>query len=152
MNSDKYIISPAIIRFVERLIKEGYQGEALINNKYPSGIAGELNDNFSISISGFCKETLYLTSESDTGVIHAFGRYKHQATWDAAEVEVIDIVKIALSMADKYVEHGYKRYKKPPEFHKLFAKYEQTLASEKLDREFDTHLPDGKPKAIKSRL
>lgn len=116
-----YTIGPEIIKLVERLFDEGYSGTASLTRFYPLGIADSLKDCFSIELTGFCKETLYLVQDTLSPSMFAFGRYSLETEWEFGDPDVKDIVAIAWSMFNTYEGRGYSM---PLEFKDLFLKYD----------------------------
>ena len=117
----KYIINPVILDLVTALYDEGYDGVATLCNTYPSGVAHELAGCFSIQLTGFCKENLYLVITADTKHMHAFGRYQRADLWAEGDYPTVEaIVDIAYRTFVRYESRGYEL---PQEFKALFIKY-----------------------------
>lgn len=114
----EYKITQSVLNLVEDLFKEGYEGEARITNSYPTGARNVLGESFSVELTGFCKETLHLTSPVNTSDIVFVGRYEHEGLYTDPKVE--DLVSLAWVQYKCYKDGGYSI---PHEFEKLFVKY-----------------------------
>ena len=114
----EYKITQKILDLVEALFKEGYTGTAEITNSYPTGTAKVLGGSFSVELSGFSKETLFLTSPLNTQDVVFVGRYDHEGLYIDPTVE--DVVFCAWH---KYKVHKERGFSLPSEFEELFKKY-----------------------------
>lgn len=115
----EYKITQKVTDLVAELIKSGYEGEATLTNSYCTGTSAFLGDAFSIQLTGFCKESLYVVEDIDNGEILFIGRYDLEARYMNPAVE--DIVDIAWGMYRSYKE--YKNWGMPSEFRGLFIYY-----------------------------
>lgn len=112
-----YKVTQKVLDLVEELFKDGYGGEAVFTNSGCNGTLDFLDGAFAMQLSGFCKETLHLVEDTDTGCVVAIGRYDIERE-DVKTVE--DIVDVAWSMYCCYEDSGYAM---PSEFLDLFKKY-----------------------------
>lgn len=113
-----YKITQKVTELVESLFEEGYTGDAIITKSLYSGTEDILGESFSVMLSGFCKESLYIVEDIESGDIVFVGRYKQEASIPEPAVE--DIVCIAWEMFNAYEDSGYQL---PEEFRSLFLKY-----------------------------
>ena len=113
-----YKVTQRVIDLVEQLFQEGYTGAATFSNGYASGTKEVLGVSFSLQLTGFCKETLHLTEDSDGNIVFV-GRYYEKRRDEDATVQ--DIVLIAWKMYKSY--KTYSSYSRPYEFDVLFEKY-----------------------------
>lgn len=113
-----YKITQKVLDLVESLFNEGYEGECTITNGYCTGTLDVLGDTRSCMLTGFCKETLHLVEDTETGEIVFVGRYSIEKRCKDPNVE--DIVVIAWDM---WETHGTRGYGMPSEFVTLFLKY-----------------------------
>lgn len=111
-------ITEKVTTLVEELFKEGYQGDCEFTNSYCTGTYEVLGDAYSLKLSGFCKESLHVVENTETGEIYFVGRYSTEAV--KAEPTVEDIVSIAWIVYKCYNDRGYSM---PSEFKDLFVKY-----------------------------
>lgn len=87
----------------------------------PSGIADELGGCCSLRLSGFCKESLYLAQEAQSGRVVAFGRYGREGTWEPGEMPRVEqLVSMAWHNYKAYEGRGYNI---PFELQSLFLRY-----------------------------
>lgn len=114
-----YKITQRVVDLVTDLISDGYDGEVTITNSYPSGARSVLEEAFSVQITGFCKESLYITEDLNTEDIVFVGRYSLERCEREASVE--DIVDTAWGMYKSYKD--YSNYGLPSEFQSLFITY-----------------------------
>ena len=113
-----YKITQKVLDLVDALFNEGYEGECTITNGYCTGTADVLGDTRSCMLTGFCKETLHLVEDTDTGEIVFVGRYGTEKCYENPTVEYV--VAIARDMSEIYGTRGYGM---PSEFETLFLKY-----------------------------
>ena len=111
-----YKITQRCINLVEALFNEGYDGVATITNRYATGTYSVLGDIFSIELTGFCKETLYVVEDIDTEELLFVGRYAKEYVSESVE----GIVDLAWGVYKSYKHSGYSI---PCEFEELFKKY-----------------------------
>lgn len=114
-----YKITQKVTELVESLFEEGYVGEVSVTNSYCTGTKSVLGESFSVMLSGFCKESLHLVEDIESGEIVFVGRYEQEGSIPEPAVE--DIVHIAWEMFDTYEDCGYSL---PEEFRSLFLKYD----------------------------
>lgn len=114
-----YKITEKVTTLVENLIKEGYDGEATLTNSYCTGTAGFLGDSLSVQLNGFCKETMQIVEDTETGEVVFVGRYDLELRHSDPTVETV--VELAWNMYKDYKE--YKNWSMPSEFKNLFLKY-----------------------------
>lgn len=106
-----------ILKLVEELKTAGWEGIARYETgDFPSGVSEELENRQVMSLSGFCKEHLYLYE--DEGDVFAYGRYSFIGRFN--EITVKDVTEIALRKAKLY--HS-KSYPIPLEFINLFLHF-----------------------------
>lgn len=113
-----YKVTQKVLDLVEELFEVGYEGEATFTNSGCSGTMDFLDGAFAIQLSGFCKETLHLVEDTDTGCVVAIGRYDIESE-NVNDVE--GIVAIAWNMYYCYEDSGYAM---PSAFLDLFKKYD----------------------------
>lgn len=113
-----YKVTERVLSLVEQLSQEGYTGEATFSNRYSLGAKEVLGVSFSLQLTGFCKETLHLTEDSDGNIVFV-GRYCEERRDPDASVQ--DIVRIAWKKYQSY--KIYSSYSRPYEFDVLFEKY-----------------------------
>lgn len=118
MNLMTYKITQKVTDLVGSLFEEGYAGEASITNSYCAGTKSVLGESFSVLLSGFCKESLHLAEDIESGEIVFVGQYEQKA--NLPEPNVADVVCAAWEMFDAY---EYRGYNLPEEFRSLFLKY-----------------------------
>ena len=111
-----YKITERVADLVQSLIEAGYGGEVTMTNSYPTATRAFLEESFSLQLTGFCKECLYVSENTETGDIVCVGRYSLEL--EKSGMEVSDIVDIAWSMYKTY--KGYSNYGMPEEFKSLF--------------------------------
>lgn len=114
----KFEVSRRVVRLAESLIAEGFGGTVVLTNSYATGTKKLLNGQFSLRLSGFCKESLYIVEDPTDGEIGFFGRYALHSWYRNPTVE--SIVDLAWNVYLSYKSLGYTR---PVEFEKLFIKY-----------------------------
>lgn len=68
-------VSQELLGLCDQLLKEGYKGTFELTNSYASGTSSVFGNQMVLSLSGFCKETLYLAVDSHDGEYIAVGRY-----------------------------------------------------------------------------
>lgn len=115
----EYKVTQKVTDLVAELIKAGYEGEATLTNSYCTGTSAFLGDTFSIQLTGFCKECLYVVEDTDNGEILFVGRYDLEARHMNPTVE--DIVEIAWGMYRSY--KSYSGYCMPEQFRELFIEH-----------------------------
>lgn len=114
-----YKLTTKVLDLVERLIKEGYGGEATLSRCGCTGTQEVMSENdcgLWVELTGFAKETLNLVEDLETGKIVAVGRYSHEGTVETVE----DVVRKSWEMYDVY---EWKGYSMPLEFESLYEKY-----------------------------
>lgn len=111
-----YKITDRCLALVSDLFDGGYDGDARLTRRYPSGAANFLAGVISIELTGFCKETLYLVEDTDTNNILFVGRYNEEDV----EPTGAGIVAHAWTMYRSYKTSGYSI---PTEFTDLFKKH-----------------------------
>lgn len=70
-----YKITERVADLVQSLIKAGYEGEVTMTNDYCTGTRAFLEESFSLQLTRFCKECLYISENTETGDIVCVGRY-----------------------------------------------------------------------------
>lgn len=113
-----YVITSNVLMIVEKLIVAGYQGTATITNRFPAGISGKLEGCFAVELTGFCKESYYLTGRGDNDTIHVFGRYQEEL--NTTHLTVDRLIQEAWGKYQIYRSRGYSL---PTEFESLFEKH-----------------------------
>lgn len=114
-----YKITEKVTTLVENLIKEGYDGDVTLTNSYCTGTAQFLGESMSVQLNGFCKETMQIVEDMDSGEVLFVGRYDLELRHKDPSVETI--VELAWDMYKSYKE--YKNWSMPEEFKSLFLKY-----------------------------
>lgn len=103
----KFGVNSRIIRLCEDLIAAGYTGTAELTRSYPSGARGIIGMDFSMKLSGFCKESLYLICDMSDDEIGLIGRYEVHS-W-LVNPTVSAIAKLAWDVYQSYKSQGYAR-------------------------------------------
>ena len=111
-----YKVTEKVTTLVEALFEAGYNGEATLTTSYCSGAAEVIGGSMSVQLSGFCKETLCIVEDTDTGELVFVGRYNAKDVRDSVE----GIVQCAWQMFQSYKPRGYSM---PSAFEELFKKY-----------------------------
>jgi len=111
-----YKVTQKVVDLVEELIGSGYTGSVQFTNSYPTGAAEILSGSYSLELSGFCKETLYVTEDMETGKLVFIGRYSQEHIYPTVD----GIVELAWSKYEHYKDRGYSR---PCEFEDLFKNF-----------------------------
>lgn len=113
----KYKITERVVHLVQDLYAAGYEGEAALTNNYCTGTAEFFGEMFSIQLTGFCKETLHIAEDTETGSITCVGRYSLEL--EKSEIAVPDIVQVAWDIYKSYKDSGYSM---PYEFKEMFVR------------------------------
>jgi hypothetical protein len=111
-------VTAGVIELCEQLVNEGYTGTIELTNNYPAGAAKLFGNRFSMSLTGFCKENLYIARDTHDLEYVFCGRYSVLNWLSSPTVKCI--VDKAWDMYQTYKDKGFSR---PPEFEKLFIKY-----------------------------
>lgn len=111
-----YKVTQKVTQLVEDLFEAGYDGEATLTTAYCTGTKAFFQDCMSVQLTGFCKESLHLAENTETGEITCVGRYSLEL--EKADVTVPDIVSIAWEMYKEYKE--YSNWAMPDEWKDLF--------------------------------
>lgn len=115
-----YKITENVLKLVQDLKDEGYSGTVEITKSYASGTKDILGESISVQLSGFCKESLYLVEDTETGELVVVGRYSKEGSYLSTVGVVELIVQIAWEFYKAYKPRGYTM---PFEFQSLFVKY-----------------------------
>lgn len=113
---ESYKVTTEVIDLVKSLVEAGYEGEASLCWGYPSGAAAVLGESWSIQLTGFCKESIYITGCPVSGFV-VVGRYDRETA--GADITADDLVLLAWRKYKRYKERGYGL---PSEFKSLFVK------------------------------
>lgn len=90
-----------LIGVCDQLLKEGYKGTIELTNSYPTGVKNIFGDQMVLSLSGFCKETLYLAADPHDEERIAAGRYEVLSR-SISSFTVELLVDMAWNMYQKY--------------------------------------------------
>ena len=120
----EYDISPRTIKLVQELYELGYAGSANIVHHYSSGAMAVLGNDYAVELSGFCKETLYITERLGSCSFIAVGRYNTEAELRLTDLlKPIDIIiDIAWNKYKTYKERAPELYGLPEEWKEVFIK------------------------------
>lgn len=110
-------VTTAVTRLAEGLILAGYTGTIELTKDYPAGAKGILGSDFSLKLSGFCKENLYIVQDLKDSEIGLIGRYEVHK-W-MGNPSVSTVAKVAWDVYQSYKSSGYSR---PPEWEEIWIK------------------------------
>lgn len=110
-----YKVTQKVLDIVDALYDLGYNGKCAYTNSFAAGTRDALGNSFVLELSGFCKESLHLTEDQETGEIVAVGRYHMEGTVDSAE----EVVRLAYRFYQKYKQ---REYSMPQEFVNAFIR------------------------------
>ena len=117
----KYHITNRTVELVQELKKRGYSGQATITNRYPTGAKAIMGDDFSIELTGFCKESMYLCEEKDSCNFIMVGRYDLE--FDLRPTDGRSKIDLLIEQAwRKYKTYKPRGYSMPCEWEEVFKK------------------------------